>query len=103
MALFKMALRVDGLFGRVKPLKKMDFHPTVGVIHSECETQMGRHETIKNHWIQPATSHPRAATVLPPLLRPENERRSHPMMQVGHIREILHTKGNAVWTIPPEA
>jgi len=25
------------------------------------------------------------------------------MMQVGHIREILHTKGNAVWTIPPEA
>lgn len=25
------------------------------------------------------------------------------MTQVGHIREILHTKGSAVWTIPPEA
>ena len=24
-------------------------------------------------------------------------------MQAGQIREILHTKGNAVWTIPPEA
>ena len=25
------------------------------------------------------------------------------MIQAGHIREILHTKGNAVWTISPEA
>lgn len=25
------------------------------------------------------------------------------MMPVGHIREILHTKGNTAWTIPPEA